>query len=129
MGKKSFGYNGCVLWNKLPGHIRNLIHWYPNFKVAVKKFLLSKIDSKFYFTSSIDLYGFKVFTSILNYCFILNTYLLSVKLVVSHYNLHPVQKDHNGQSLSLFCVILGIKVQPAVRTVKSFGICVLDFQT
>ena len=42
-GKKSFGYNGCVLWNELLGDIRNLQR-YPNFKVAVKKFLLSKID-------------------------------------------------------------------------------------
>ena len=42
-GKKSFGYNGCVLWNELPGDIRNLQR-YQNFKVAVKKFLLSKID-------------------------------------------------------------------------------------
>ena len=42
-GKKSFGYNGCVLWNELPGDIRNLQR-YPNFKVAVKKFFLSKID-------------------------------------------------------------------------------------
>ena len=42
-GKKSFGYNWCVLWNELPGDIRNLQR-YPNFKVAVKKFLLSKID-------------------------------------------------------------------------------------
>ena len=42
-GKKSFGYKGCVLWNELPGDIRNLQR-YPNFKVAVKKFLLSKID-------------------------------------------------------------------------------------
>ena len=42
-GKKSFGYNGCVLWNELPGDIRSLQR-YPNFKVAVKKFLLSKID-------------------------------------------------------------------------------------
>ena len=39
-GKKSFG---CVLWNELPGNIRNLQR-YPNFKEAVKKFLLSKID-------------------------------------------------------------------------------------
>ena len=23
-GKNSFGYNGCVLWNELPGDIRNL---------------------------------------------------------------------------------------------------------
>ena len=42
-GKKSFGYNGCVLWNKLPGDIRSLQR-YPNFKVADKKFLLSKND-------------------------------------------------------------------------------------
>ena len=42
-GKKSFGYNGCILWNELPGDIRSLQR-YPNFKVAVKKFLLSKID-------------------------------------------------------------------------------------
>ena len=42
-GKKSFGYNGCVLKNELPGDIKSL-QWYPNFKVAVKKFLLSKID-------------------------------------------------------------------------------------
>ena len=42
-GKKSFRYNGCVLWNELPGDIKNLQR-YPNFKVAVKKFLLSKID-------------------------------------------------------------------------------------
>ena len=42
-GKKSFGYNGNVLWNELPGDIRNLQR-YPNFKVAVKKVLLSKID-------------------------------------------------------------------------------------
>ena len=42
-GKKSFGYNGCVLWNELPSDIRNLQR-YPNFKVAVKKFSLSKID-------------------------------------------------------------------------------------
>ena len=40
---KSFGYNGCVLWNELHGDIRNLQR-YPNFKVAVKKLLLSKID-------------------------------------------------------------------------------------
>ena len=39
-GKKS--YNGCVLWIELPGDIRSLQR-YPNFKVAVKKFLLSKI--------------------------------------------------------------------------------------
>ena len=55
---------------------------------------------KFYFPSSIDLYGFKVFTSILNSCF--NTYLLSVQLVVSHYDLHPVQKDHNGNKRNYF---------------------------
>ena len=35
--KKSFGYNGCVLWNELPGDIRSLQR-YPNFVVAVKKF-------------------------------------------------------------------------------------------
>ena len=42
-GKKSFGCNGCVLWNELPGDIRSLQR-YPNFKLAVEKFLLSKID-------------------------------------------------------------------------------------
>ena len=42
-GKKSFEYNGCVLWNELPDDIRSLQR-YPNFKEAVKKFLLSKID-------------------------------------------------------------------------------------
>ena len=40
-GKKSFGYNGCVLQNELPGDIRSLQR-YPNFKVDVKNFLLSK---------------------------------------------------------------------------------------
>ena len=64
-GKKS--YNGCVLWIELPGDIRSLQR-YPNFKVAVKKFLLSKIGwqcmflqflNQFYFPYSIDLYGFK----------------------------------------------------------------------
>ena len=39
-GKKSFG---CVLWKEPPGDIRSLQR-YPNFKEAVKKFLLSKID-------------------------------------------------------------------------------------
>ena len=38
-----FEYNGCVLWNELPGDIMSL-QKYPNFKEAVKKFLLSKID-------------------------------------------------------------------------------------
>ena len=42
-GKKSFGYYGSVLWNELPSYIRSLQR-YPNFKVAVKKFLLSKIN-------------------------------------------------------------------------------------
>ena len=42
-GKKSFGYNVCVLWNELPGDIRSLQR-YRNFKVVVKKFPLSKID-------------------------------------------------------------------------------------
>ena len=62
---------------------------------------------KFYFPSSIDLYGFKVFTSILIIFLILNYYLLSVQLVVSHYDLHPVQKDHNGnkRNHSLFFVL------------------------
>ena len=73
-GKKSFG---CVLWNELHGDIR-ILKKYPNFKEAVKKFLLSKIDwecmflqflDTFCFPSSIDLYGFKVYTSFLNYCF------------------------------------------------------------
>ena len=41
--KEILGYNGCVLWNEPPGDIRSLQR-YPNFKVAVKKFLLSKID-------------------------------------------------------------------------------------
>ena len=36
-GKKSFEYNGYVLWNELPGNIRSLQR-YPNFKVAVKSF-------------------------------------------------------------------------------------------
>ena len=31
-GKKYFVYNGCVLWNELPGDIRNLQR-YQNFKV------------------------------------------------------------------------------------------------
>ena len=42
-GKKPFRYNGCVLWNELPGDISSLQR-YPNFKVAVKKFPLSKND-------------------------------------------------------------------------------------
>ena len=42
-GKISFGYNGCVLWNRLPGDIKSLQR-YPNFKVAVKLGLLSMID-------------------------------------------------------------------------------------
>ena len=42
-GKKSFGYNGCVLWNELPGDIRSLQR-YPNFKVAFAKIILSEID-------------------------------------------------------------------------------------
>ena len=33
-GKKSFGYNGCVLWNELPGDIRSLQR-YRNFEAAV----------------------------------------------------------------------------------------------
>ena len=77
---KSFGYNGCVLWSELPDDIRSLQREItePNFKVAVKEFLLSKIDwecmfiqylDKFYFPSFIDLYGFKVFTPIFHYCF------------------------------------------------------------
>ena len=33
---------------------------------------------------------------------ILNTYLLSVQLVVSHYDLHPVQKDHKGNKRNHF---------------------------
>ena len=39
-GKKSFG---CVVLNELPGDIRSLQR-YPNFKEAVRKFRLSKID-------------------------------------------------------------------------------------
>ena len=42
-GKKSFGYKGCVLWNEFPDDIRSL-QGYPNFKIAVKKLLLGKID-------------------------------------------------------------------------------------
>ena len=57
---------------------------------------------KFCFPSSINLYGFKVFTFILNYCFNSFIYLLSVQLVVSHYDLHPVQKDHNGNKRNHF---------------------------
>ena len=57
---------------------------------------------KFCFPSSIDLYGFKVFTSILIIVLTLNNYLLSVQLVVSHYDLHPVQKDHNGNKRNHF---------------------------
>ena len=41
--KKSYGYNGCVLWNELLGDIR-ILQRYPNFKLAVETFLLSKID-------------------------------------------------------------------------------------
>ena len=33
---------------------------------------------------------------------ILNMFLLSVQLVVSHYDLHPVQKDHNGNKRNHF---------------------------
>ena len=33
---------------------------------------------------------------------ILNTYLLSVQLVVSHYDLHPIQKDHIGNKRNHF---------------------------
>ena len=33
---------------------------------------------------------------------ILNTYLLSVQLVVSRYDMHPVQKDHNGNKRNHF---------------------------
>ena len=60
---------------------------------------------KFCFPSSIDLYGVKVYTSIL-IVLILYTYLLSVQLVVSHYDLHPVQKDHNGNKRNHFLVFV-----------------------
>ena len=36
---------------------------------------------------------------------------LSIQLVASHYDLHPVQKDHNGNKRNhflFFCVILSI---------------------
>ena len=68
VGKKSFGYNnGCVLLNELPGDIRSL-QGYPNFNVAIKKFLLSMIDwsrlflqylDKFYFPFIIDICGLR----------------------------------------------------------------------
>ena len=35
-GKKTFGCNGCVLWNELPSDIRRILR-YPNFKLAVQK--------------------------------------------------------------------------------------------
>ena len=56
---------------------------------------------------------------------ILNTYLLSVQLVVSHYDLHPVQKDHNGNKRNhflFFCVILGIGWQ----AIEHCNLCILD---
>ena len=37
---------------------------------------------------------------------ILNTYLLSVQLVVSHYDLHQVQKDHNGNKSNHFLLFV-----------------------
>ena len=45
---------------------------------------------------------------------IFNTYLLSVQLVVSHYDLHPVQKDHKGneKSLSLFVLSFSLVSKP-----------------
>ena len=38
-GKKSFAYNGCILWNDLPNSIKEIegIH---NFKMAVKEHFL-----------------------------------------------------------------------------------------
>ncbi|MCU7801520.1 MAG: reverse transcriptase family protein [gamma proteobacterium symbiont of Lucinoma myriamae] len=38
-GKKSFGYNGCILWNKLPNDIKE-IQGFNNFKKAVKAYFL-----------------------------------------------------------------------------------------
>ena len=65
----------------------------------------------FTFPSSIDLYGFRCLRPFLIIVLILNTYSLSVQLVVSHYDLHPVQKDHTMEIREFtfsFCVILGI---------------------
>ena len=33
---------------------------------------------------------------------ILDSYLLSIQLVVSHYDLHPLQKDNNGNKRNHF---------------------------
>ena len=57
---------------------------------------------KFYFPSSIDLYGLRYLRPFLIIVLILNNYLLSVQLVVSYYDLHPVQKDHNGNKRNHF---------------------------
>ena len=57
---------------------------------------------EFCFPSSIDLYSFKVIRPFLIIVLILNNHILSVQLVVSHYDLHPVQKDHNGNKRNHF---------------------------
>ena len=38
-GKKSFVYNGCILWNDLPSHIKEKLSIY-DFKMTVKKHVL-----------------------------------------------------------------------------------------
>ena len=38
-GKKSFVYNGCILWNDLPSHIKEKLSIY-DFKMTVKKHFL-----------------------------------------------------------------------------------------
>ena len=38
-GKKSFAYNGCILWNDLPNSIKE-IEGINNFKMAVKEHFL-----------------------------------------------------------------------------------------
>ena len=42
-GKRSFVYNGCVLWNGLPSSIRNLQRD-QQFKIAVKNHFLDSIN-------------------------------------------------------------------------------------
>ena len=42
-GKKSFAYNGCVLWNTLPKDIKS-IQRHQAFKLAIKSHVLDIID-------------------------------------------------------------------------------------
>ena len=48
-GKKSFVYNGCILWNDLPSHIKEKQNIY-DFKMTVKKHFLLLLPESFCLT-------------------------------------------------------------------------------